>query len=443
MTGTTGTPAKPAGRMRWLVIVMLFLAITINYVDRVNVSVAANHIAKEFGLGPGALGIVLSCFFWSYLVLILPMGLLTDRWGARVVMSAGMVLWAFGAIATGLAVGLSTLIGARLLLGVGESSGYPSANRIVREWSPRSERGTMVSIFNSGSTAGPAVGILVTTALLSVVSWRTAFIVVGIGTLIWVVIWWRFYRSPEQARWLSESERSYIVSMREPETSERVDRMSLVALLRQPVMWGLLLTHGCQVYVIYLFLTWLPTYLQNVRGLNLSSTGILGMLPYLVTTVGLWGTGWLSDRLMRHSDPSTGARRKLMVVLMILAACVFFIPMAHSLAVMEVLLIASVLFATAANTGNYAVAADLVHDQKSAGAAFGLLVLGGNSFGFIAPIATGFIISATGSYNLSFVVAAGLLLIGVVITLTLVRRPLQPKVSTDQSSAGDVSPAGP
>lgn len=427
MSDTAPSAASQTGRMRWVVIAMLFLAITINYIDRVNVSVAGNEIAREFGLGPGALGLVFSSFFWSYLILIVPMGLLADRWGARAVITGGMVLWAVGATATGLALGLGTLIGARLLLGAGESSGYPAANRIVREWSPRSERGAMVAVFNSGSTAGPAVGIVVTTALLSVVSWRTAFVLVGAGTLIWVGIWWAFYRSPERARWLSAPERAHILATREPETRERVDRMSFAALLRQPVMWGLLLTHGCQVYVIYLFLTWLPTYLQNVRGLNLSATGILGMLPYLITTIGLWGIGWLSDRLMRRADPSTGARRKLMVVLMVLAACVFFLPQVRSLWLMELLLTASVLFSTAANTVNYALAADLVHDRESAGAAFGLLVLGGNAFGFVAPIVTGFTIARTHTYDASFVIAAALLLIGVVITLTMVRRPLQPK----------------
>jgi len=415
------------GRKRWLIIALLFFATTINYIDRVNVSVAGHDIAKAFHLGPGALGIVFSCFFWSYLILILPMGILADRLGSRTVMTSGMLLWGLGSLATGAAVGLSTLIGARLLLGVGESSSYPTGNRIVREWGPRDERGKMVALFNSGSTAGPAVGLVVTTLLLSVVDWRVAFYIIGVGTLLWVLIWFAFYRAPEQARWLSNSEREYVLTQREPEEAENIERMSLTALLRQPVMWGLLITHGCQVYVIYLFLTWLPSYLRDVRHLDLAQTGWLGALPYVVTTVGIWGVGIISDRAMRKADPSTGARRKLMVVFMVLAACVFFIPSTSNLVVMETLLVASVLFATAANTLNYALTADLVYDKASSGAAFGLLVLGGNTFGFIAPIATGFIISRTHQYTLSFVAAAILLIVGAVVSLAVVNRPLQPK----------------
>ena len=190
------------GSKRWLVIAVLFVANTINYIDRVNISVAGPDIARTFGLGPEAMGVVFSCFFYSYILLILPMGLLTDRFGAGGIMGAGMVVWALGSAATGLAPSFATLVGARLLLGVGESSSYPAGNRILREWAPRQERGLMVSIFSAGSTAGPAIGILVTSFLISVVEWRTAFFIVAALTLAWAGIWFAFYRSPERARWL-------------------------------------------------------------------------------------------------------------------------------------------------------------------------------------------------------------------------------------------------
>jgi MFS family permease len=415
------------GRKRWLVIAILFIANTINYIDRVNISVAGPDIARTFGLGPEAMGVVFSCFFYSYLLLILPMGLLTDRFGAGGIMGAGMVVWALGSAATGMAPSLSMLIGARLLLGVGESSSYPAGNRILREWAPRTERGLMTSIFSAGSTAGPAVGILLTSYLISVVEWRTAFFIVAGITIVWAVIWMVFYRSPEQASWLGETERAHIVATRDPVSTQAVRPMSLGLLLRQKVMWGLLITHGCQVYSIYLFLTWLPSYLRTVRHLDLFRSGYLATLPYVVTTVGLLLLGLLSDRITAGRDLSSGSRRWLMIVMMALASCVLFVPFAENIVVMEGLVIASVLFATAANTLNYAVAADLIYDKRSSGAVFGLLVLGGNSFGFLAPILTGFIIARTQAYTLSFVLAAALLLCGIVVSWTVVRRPLQPE----------------
>ena len=414
------------GHARWLVIGLLFIANTINYADRVNISVAGQEIASSFGLGPAALGVVFSCFFYCYILLLLPMGLLTDRLGARLAMGGGMVVWAIGSAATGLAGGFATLVGARLLLGIGESSSYPAGNRILRDWAPRDERGVMVSIFSAGSTAGPAVGILATTWLLSLFNWRISFLIVAAVTLAWAVVWLGFYRSPEAARWLSQGERAHVLAQREPARPEAVQAMSLRALLRQKVMWGLLITHGCQVYSIYLFLTWLPSYLRTARHLDLFHAGWLATLPYVVTTLGLVLVGLLSDRLLRDVDLSTGARRHLMILLMGLASCVLFVPFARNLVLMEALIIASVLLATAANTLNYALAADLIHDRSSAGAVFGLLVLGGNSFGFVAPILTGFIIARTHQYTLSFALAALLLVAGMAVSWLVVRRPLQP-----------------
>ena len=414
------------GKKRWLVIAVLFIANTINYVDRVNISVAGPDIARSFGLGPEAMGVVFSCFFYSYLLLILPMGLLTDRYGAGGIMGTGMLVWALGSAATGVAPTLATLIGARLLLGVGEASSYPAGNRILREWAPRNERGIMVCIFSAGSTAGPALGIMLTSYLISFLDWRTAFLIVAGFTLAWAFVWFAFYRSPEQASWLGDAERAHIIATREPAAVGPICAMSLGSLLRRRVMWGLLITHGCQVYSIYLFLTWLPSYLRNVRHLNLFNAGWLATMPYIVTTVGLVLLGLLSDRMTRGKDLSRGSRRWLMIATMVLASCVLFVPLAENIYVMEALVIAAVMFSTAANTLNFAVAAHLIYDKRSAGAVFGLLVLGGNSFGFLAPILTGFIIARTQEYTLSFALAAALLLCGIVVTWTLVREPLQP-----------------
>jgi ACS family glucarate transporter-like MFS transporter len=352
--------------------------------------------------------------------------MLTDRWGAGVVMGAGMVVWAIGSAATGAAVGLSTLIAARLLLGAGESSSYPAGNRIVREWAPRSERGLMVSLFTAGAGIGPAAGFLVSGYLLSRFDWRTMFYIVGAGTFVWALVWIALYRSPERAPWLGKEERAFIFANRDATSEGPVQAMSLSALLRQPVMWGLMIPHGCQTYTSYLFLSWLPSYLRTVRHLDLFSAGWLSMLPYVCLAIGMLLLGSLSDALHKGRDLSRGARRYLMIVCMLVASCVIFIPFAENLVLMEILVIGSIVFVTVANTLNYALAGDLIVDRSSAGTVFGLQVLGGNSFGFIAPMLTGFIIAETQEYTLSFVLAGVLTIIGVVVSLVFVRRPLQP-----------------
>ncbi len=415
-----------ASNRRWLIPFMLLVMNTVNYLDRVNVSVAGPDIAREFHLGPAAMGVVFSCFFYSYIPLLVVMGVLVDRFGSRAVSTASMVIWALGSALTGLVGSFSTLIGARLVLGVGESASYPVGTRIVREWAPRKERGVFSAVFNAGGTLGPAVGMLVAAALIAAFSWRLSFLLLGALTLVWTLIWFAIYRAPERASWLGEAERERVLTEREPDRVGPVHPMSLPRLLAQPTMWGLLLTQGCQVYSLYLFLTWLPTYLMTVRHVRLFEAGWLGMLPYLVATIGSVGFGILSDRLMRGRDLSTGVRRGVVIVLMLLASCVLLVPFIHSLVLMEVVVIGAITFAQSANTVNYALTADLIHDRDSAGRVNSLLVLGGNGFGFLAPILTGLIIAETHSYALSFVLAGALLVVGSGICGFMVRRPLQP-----------------
>jgi ACS family glucarate transporter-like MFS transporter len=263
-------------------------------------------------------------------------------------------------------------------------------------------------------------------ALIATFSWRMSFVILGALTLVWTVVWFMIYRNPERATWLGEAERAMVLAEREPERTATVHPMKLSTLLAQPSMWGLLLTQGCQVFTVYLFLTWLPTYLMNVRHVRLFQAGWMGMLPFLIATLGSVGCGILSDRLMKGRNLSSGPRRGVVVVLMLLASCVLLVPFVDSLVLMEVLVIGAITFAQSANTVNYALTADLIHDRASAGRANGLLVLGGNGFGFLAPMLTGLIIAETNSYALSFVLAAVLLVVGSALCWFLVRRPLQP-----------------
>ena len=417
-------------RRRWIIPALLFITNAVNFLDRVNLSVAGPQIAKDFGFGPATMGVLFSCVLYPYILLLVPMGMLADRWGSRHLSTAGMFIWSIASGLTGAATSFAGLVGARLLLGVGKSSNPPVGNRIIREWAPRSERGRFSALFQAGGTAGPAIGILVTATLLTAFTWRSSFYVLAGVNIAWTAIWWALYRPPESAAWLGEEERAFILTEREPPRYAVVQKMRLATLLRQPVMWGLLITHGCIVYTIYLFLTWLPSYLQNVRHLHLEAVGWLGMLPYLVTSVGSILLAAISDRLLAGRDLSTGVRRKMMLVLMALASCVLFVPFADNLIVMEGLIIAAVLFAQTASILNYALTGDLIYDKESSGTVFALLVFGGNTFGFFAPMVTGFIIAETHQYTLSFVLAGSLLLTGIVVSWTLSRRPLQPPPPT-------------
>jgi len=271
MEGSGSISAVGNNRRRYFVAVMLFFMVTLGYVDRVNMSIAGPSIAEELGLSSGTLGLLFSAFFWSYTLMLVPVGWLTDRYGTRVIIPLAIAVWSIGAVATGLMNRFSTMLGARLLLGAGEAPVYPSGSMVVREWAPLNERGLFTGMLNAGSLIGPAVGSVIAAYLVTQLGWRSSFYILGGLGFIVAAVWWFTIKRPERAGWLRPQEREHILENRTVvsspnETSEGgAVPMTLPSLLRQPSMWGLLITQGCAVYTVYLFLTWLPTYMVEAR----------------------------------------------------------------------------------------------------------------------------------------------------------------------------------
>ena len=179
---------------RYLVYGAMFVMMAISYIDRVNLSVAAPTIAREFGLGPVGTGYALSSYLWTYLVFLVPLGIAVDRWGARAVGAGSLVVWSIGGALTGLTGGFGSLVATRMLLGAGEAASYPVGGRAIQEWAPPEERGRAAAWLNSGAYAGLAVGAIVVGWLISEVGWRASFVVTGAAGVLVAVGWWALYR---------------------------------------------------------------------------------------------------------------------------------------------------------------------------------------------------------------------------------------------------------
>lgn len=428
VTSATGRQAETprTGNRRLIIAIGLLLIITLGYIDRVNMSVAAPHIIDKFGLSKGQFGIVSSAFSWSYALCLVPVGLLADRVGTKVMLPLAIVLWSVGAGVTGLAVGFGSLIVARLVMGVGESPVFPAGNLVIREWAPATERGRFSGLLNAGQLAGPAVGAVVAAYLVSAAGWRASFYILGAFGVLVGLIWFAVYSKPESSRWLSRGERAHILATRDTLESETAVPMRLTSLLRTKTMWGLMLTQGCAVYTNYLFLSFLPLYLVDTRGFKDLGAGWVTGVTYGVAAVGSLVAAAVSDRSLRGRDVSNGARRGSLIVMMLLGLPLLALPWISS-TVLVIVLISWVLVAAISSISlNYALAGDLTVDRASAGCVFGLTTLGGNLFGLLAPIVTGYLVDWTGSYTWPFIVAALLLFIGSVITTVLSRKPLQP-----------------
>lgn len=428
-------------RRRYFVAVMLLLMVMLGYIDRVNMSIAGPAIADELGLSAGTLGLLFSAFFWSYTAMLVPVGWLSDRYGTRVMIPLAIVVWSLGAIATGLTNRFSTMIGARLLLGVGESPVYPSGSLVAREWAPLKERGMFTGMLNAGALVGPAIGSVLAAYLVTELGWRQSFYILGGSGFFLAVLWFLTIKRPEHAGWLDPEERDYILENRnatgeEDEDLEESVPMSLPSLLRQPSMWGLLLAQGCAVYTQYLFLTWLPTYMVTARDTEVLGAGLLTGAIYGVAAILSVLIAWFSDRYVARRSTIGGIRRRIVITLMLLSTVLILVPFVQSIVVVIFLFAWTLTTITTAITLNIALTSDLIVDEGSGGLAFGLLILGGNSFGLLAPIVTGFLVQSTGSFNIPFALAVALIIVGALLSWLLVKRPLQPLHHEEQSTHG-------
>jgi len=402
----------------------------INYMDRIALSIAAKPIAEEFHLTSVGMGYLFSSFIWSYALFLIPVGLLIDKFGVKRVGGLGIFIWSLATALTGAASSFAGLLTARLVMGAGESVSNPVGAKVIREWIPSTERGTITAIFNSGSYAGPAICSLVLAALVAAFGWRMSFVIAGGVGFVWLLAWYFFYGKPEEVSWLSEKERDLIIETRTAKGNKEADAQTygLKQLLKTPTLWGLALAQGCNVYTQYLFLTWLPSYLQDARHLTIAKSGLFTAIPYAVAVVLCIGIGKLSDQyLKKGSGAASGKRRNVIALTMLIASCILLIPFAEGIT--QLVVIFSLTLAGIASTTslNFTLLNDMLPSSGDVGRAMAFVVVGGNVFGMLAPVVTGYVISATGSYNWAFGIAGGLLVTGALVILSMTRKPMIPK----------------
>jgi MFS family permease len=412
-------------RRRYWVYFLLFLFNTIAYVDRVNISVAGKPIAAELGLSPVALGYLFSSFLWAYVLMMLPGGRLIDRFGPHNVAAVATAVWSVAQALTGATVNFATMLMTRLGLGVGEAPFAPVTYRSVGLWGPIKERGTAIAAISAGSSLGAAIGAPFVAWIISVSSWRWSFVATGSIGIVWVVVWRALVSTPEKTTWIPEPERQQILAERGGglETPDH-GGVGYAGLIRCPAMWGLFISQGCMVYTVYLYLSWLPNYLQTQRHMSVMGSGIYTALPFLVASLVNVAANWIGDKAMSIDAVHAGKRRYLVAICLLLTASGLLIPYVESLTAMIVLVTFAVAFANCGPATNGALTNDLLRSPPDAGRALAFLVLGGNSFGLCAPIVTGYLVAATGSFDSAFIAAGVLALIGATAALTLSRGTL-------------------
>lgn len=421
-------------RIRWAMIFMCFLANVINFIDRANLAIAAPSIRADLGLNAVGMGLVLSAFFWTYAFLQLPAGWFIDKVGVRVSLALAVGWWSVFTIATGAARGLGYLVGARLMLGVGESAAIPSFAKVAFNWFPRSERGLASSIFDSGSRVGSALSLPLVAWLIALVGWRGSFVITGGIGLVWALAWWFIYRDPERYRAIAPAAVDALLAQRSPAATRDVagtaGTISWLDLFRYRTVWGMMIGLFCLNFAIYFFITWFPSYLLQTRGFSLASLGTLGMLPALLAIPGGWLGGYVSDSLFRRGWSATAARKTCLVAGMLLSSSIAFSALAESTWAclgFFALAYASLSFAGA---NVWTLVGEVAPTPAHVASLGGIQNFAGNLAGIFVTTFTGVMLTITkGSFVVPLLVAGGLCIVGALSYLFIVGdiEPLVPK----------------
>lgn len=294
---------------------LLFINIVINYLDRTNLSVAAPELAKDLGLTSVERGYILSAFGWTYAALQIPGGVLADRVAPRLLYAACLASWSITTMLQGVARGFVGLFGFRLLTGAFEAPSYPINNRIVTSWFPDNERASAIALYVSGQFIGLAFLTPVLVTLQAYVGWRGLFVVTGLVGLVWGIVWYLFYRDPQEHPKANQKELDYIEQgggvfhKKTTSTKPIWSKENLKQVFSHRTLWGVYIAQFCVNATLWFFLTWFPSYLVDYRGLDFIKSGYLASVPFLAACAGLLLSGFLSDKLAQNGRSVSFARK--------------------------------------------------------------------------------------------------------------------------------------
>jgi len=306
--------------LRWLIIGMVFFATLINYIDRLTISVLAPLIVKDLQLSNTEFGGIATWFLLAYTISQSLSGKLYDRIGIKKGFMVSIVIWSVAAMAHAFAVGLRSLSFFRFILGLGEAGNWPGAAKTVAEWFPARQRAFGMAIFNSGAAIGSIVAPPIIVGLTAYFGhWYETFLVTGALGFIWLIFWWLIYDSPEKHKWLTKEEYALIradddekkeVSAAESEQTEKA--VGWFKLLTYRQTWGIVLSRFLVDPVWWLYITWLPLFLNQVHGFDLKQIGLFAWVPYVAADAGSLFGGWLSGFLIGRGW-SVNAARKIVI----------------------------------------------------------------------------------------------------------------------------------
>ena len=405
----------------------LFLLIVIgivNYMDRATLSIANHAISEELGLTKIHMGYLLSAFSLTYAFLQLPVGAFLDRMGSRILLGFGLLVWSVAQLAGGVVHTFQSLFLTRLVLGAGEAPQFPAAAKSISEWYNIKERGRAMGTFNSSAAMGTAIAPPVLTILMLNFGWRWMFVIMGVLGIVLSLIWLFAYRNRNQVE-LTNDEIAYLNDGSVIGSNEKMTAAEWFGLFKSSSTWGILLGFMGVVYMIWLFLTWLPAYLSETYNVSLANTGWLVSIPYIFAILGSISAGFISDYFVSRGYDMIKSRKSLVALGLVLAG-IFIIPAAYASTVTQAIIFISIAqFSVQLASGSSWILVSSIIPSNRTASLGGIQNFGGYIAGSIAPILTGYLAQSTGSFTSALIVAAVIAIASALAHFVLVRKPIQ------------------
>ena len=419
-----GAPEARVGRVRWVIVGLLFAATAINYVDRQMIGLLKPTLQTEFGWNETTYADIVFYFQLAYAIGYIVFGNVVDRVGARIGYAAAFVTWTVAHMLHAVAHSVFGFAAVRFMLGIGESGNFPAGLKAVTEWFPKKERALATGIFNAGANVGAIITPLVVPALTLAYGWRAAFVITGAVSLLWLVAWVALYRRPRESRQLKPAELAYI----ESDPADPAAKVPWARLLGRRETWAFAIGKFLTDPVWWMFLFWLPDFLVKRHGLDLKTFGPPLVVIYVVSDLGSIFGGWMSSRLIHRGWTINRARKTTMLLCALAVTPIFFAQYVDSLwaAVAIISLATAAHQAWSANL--YTLPSDMF-PRKAVGSVIGIGGTAGAIGGMIFSLYIGQVLERIGTYSLIFYVAGSVYLLALLIIHLLSPRLAEAKVA--------------
>lgn len=414
---------------------VIFMICVLNYIDRGTLSVANPLIRRDLGLSIGEMGVLLSAFLWPYAFMLLAAGGIVDRHGPRRVLTVCLVCWSIAQAAAGFVVSYTQFLIARAMLGIGEAPMFPVAARVVKDWFHERDQALGVGVWNGAPSLGTAVAPLLLTPLMLAVGWQWMFVLIGIVGFFFAAVWWSVYHDFDSTQ-LDAQDRQYLYGTDTARASSPVRLAGWTGLFKFRSCWGLMLGFFGIIYINWLFITWLPGYLELERHMSIPKTGFVAAIPFLCGLFGSIMGGWLADRLTARGMSTIASRKLLTIVGLVIMALATVLAAETPSNTIAIASISVAVFFGFWSSGTSWSLANALAPESYAASLGAIMDFGGFIGGALAPIITGFVAAATGSFIPALLVAGAIGLLSAVAYLILVQRAPIPATTLDVAASG-------